>query len=61
MQNIDSKIRAFRFYYCPFQPIGRTAADFCNNIGQKQTLRHFQSMSALPPKDGVIGRRLVDS
>jgi hypothetical protein len=45
-------------------------------MGQKQTLRYLRSMSALPPKadiderdchvrfvpkDGVIGRRLVDS
>ena len=30
-------------------------------LGQKQTSRFEIAMSALPPKDGVIGRRLVDS
>jgi hypothetical protein len=30
-------------------------------MNQKQTLRQPIAMSALPPKDGVIGRRLVDS
>jgi hypothetical protein len=30
-------------------------------VGQKQTLKPTRAMSALPPKDGVIGRQLVDS
>jgi hypothetical protein len=30
-------------------------------LGQKQTFAPQQLMSALPPKDGVIGRQLVDS
>jgi len=30
-------------------------------LGQMQTLQCVCAMSALPPKDGVIGRRLVDS
>jgi hypothetical protein len=30
-------------------------------LGQKQTFHWIAMMSALPPKDGVIGRQLVDS
>ena len=60
MQNIDSKIRPFRFYYCPFQPIRRTAADFCNNIGPKQTSRLSLGMSAFGGKaDIAISARHV--
>ena len=37
MRNIDSQIRPFGFYYCPFLAIGRGAGDFCNTIGHKWT------------------------
>src|ERR1700752_2809269 len=34
IENFDSKIRAFGFYYCPGLAIGSSTSDFFDSIGQ---------------------------
>jgi len=59
--------RAWRYAAeLPTESIARTAALRDFNLayarsGSKADMTAQKSMSALPPKDGVIGRRLVDS
>jgi hypothetical protein len=32
MENFDSKIQPFGFYYCPFFLVGRVGDEFCNTF-----------------------------
>jgi hypothetical protein len=47
MENIDSRIPSFGFYYCLLQRVDGSLADFCNTICQKQTHALQQSMPVL--------------
>jgi hypothetical protein len=40
IENIDSSILDFRFYYCPFPGVEHSLADFFESIGQTYRLRY---------------------
>jgi hypothetical protein len=44
MENFDSKIQPFGFYYCPFSLVGRVGDEFCNTFALSHT---FEAMLAL--------------
>jgi hypothetical protein len=57
VENIDSGILHFGFYYCPLWMVHRSLIDFFNSIGPNRRLPRCSETLAIGARGGVIGRR----
>jgi hypothetical protein len=55
VENIDSGILHFGFYYCPLWMVHRSLIDFFNSIGQSRHFDRTPVTSVLHPKADLAG------
>jgi hypothetical protein len=56
IENFDSRIRHFGFYYCPDLAIGSSTRDFFDSIGHERTFADARVTSAFPSTAEMVGR-----